>query len=165
MTSTAPEGTGTAPAENEPTNEPQEQKPTETVDFWKQKAREQEKRAKENSSAAQRLKEIEDAQKSEAEKAQSRISELEAEIPTVRAQAFRDAAVSFGGVSREDADLFLTGTDQETLVKQAERLGARLVEQKKNGNRVPNEGKPTPTGATEEEQSRAFAKSLFSGGA
>ena len=37
-----------------------EPKPTETVEFWKAKAREQEKRAKDNAAAATRLAEIED---------------------------------------------------------------------------------------------------------
>lgn len=134
------------PAATVPTQEPtepneQDPKPTETVEFWKQKAREQEKRAKENATAAQRLKEIEDAQKSDAEKAQARITELEASIPTAVTNAFREAAVVFGGVTREDADLLLTGTDTETLFKQAQAIGARAEDQKKGGNIVPTAGK------------------------
>ena len=45
-----------------------EKKPTETVEFWKSKAREQEKRAKDNALAAAELATLKDAQKSEQQK-------------------------------------------------------------------------------------------------
>ena len=54
----------------------EEPKPTETVDFWKQKAREQEKRAKENAAAAKRLAEVEESQKSEAERLADRATKV-----------------------------------------------------------------------------------------
>lgn len=65
--------------EQEQQQEQQEQatKPTETVDFWKTKAREQEKRAKANAEAAKRLQEIEDSGKSEAERLTARAETAE----------------------------------------------------------------------------------------
>jgi hypothetical protein len=133
-------------------------KPSETVDFWKQKAREQEKRAKENADAAKRLAEIEEANLSEAEKTAKRIAELEQKLTGTRTAAFRDAAVRFGGISQEDADLFLTGSDEETLNKQLERLVARSDAQKKTGNFVPGEGTAPKSGEGSE---GAFARQLF----
>lgn len=62
------------PAATEPPAEP-EPKPTETVDFWKQKARDQEKRAKANAGAAKELDELKASMMSETEKA---VAEAEA---------------------------------------------------------------------------------------
>lgn len=136
----------------------EQQNPAETVDFWKQKAREQEKRAKENASAAKRLAEIEEAQKSEAEKAADRIRQLEGEAEQARRDALRFKVASKYGIGDEDADLFLTASDEETLVKQAERLAARTSESKKQGNVVPREG--TSTTSVEGDE-RELVRNLF----
>ena len=64
-------------------------KPTETVDFWKGKAREQEKRAKENADAAKRLAELEGASKEQASKVDERdaqIGQKDTELATLRAE-------------------------------------------------------------------------------
>lgn len=115
-------------------------KPTETVEFWKAKAREQEKRAKDNAQAAKRLAEIEEANKSEAEKAADRIKALEADAEKARTEAMRFKVASKYGIGDEDADLFLTGSDEESLTRQAERLAARAEERRKQGNHVASEG-------------------------
>lgn len=97
-------------------------KPTETVEFWKEKAREQEKRAKANADAAARLAEIEEAQKTEAQKlAEARDAAL-SEAQAAKAEAMRLRIATKFGISEDDADTFLTGSDEETLTKQAERL-------------------------------------------
>lgn len=130
--------------------ETEQAKPTETVDFWKQKAREQEKRAKENATAAQRLAEIEEAQKTEAEKAADRLRQAEADRDRAAAEAMRFKVASKYGIGEEDADLFLTGSDEETLTKQAERLAERQSDSKTRNNVAPREGgNPTPTGTPE----------------
>ena len=117
--------------------------------------------AKANADAAKRLAEIEDANKSEAEKAAERIRQLEQDAATARREALRFKVASKYGVSDEDADLFLTGSDEETLTKQAERLAPREAERKKQGNTVPREGNnPTSTG---DQSDVAFARALFSG--
>lgn len=125
-------------------------KPTETVDFWKQKAREQEKRAKENAAAAQRLAEIEQEQKSEAEKAADRLRELETERDNAMREALRFKVASKYGIGDEDAALFLTASDEETLTKQAERLAART--EASSSARPPkpdaNQGRPASSGPT-----------------
>jgi hypothetical protein len=151
------EGTETETAATEQQTET-ETKPTETVDFWKAKAREQEKRAKENATAAKRLAEIEQAQKSEAEKAADRIKSLEDEVNASKRDALRFKVASKYGIGDEDTDLFLTASDEETLNKQAERLVGRQDERKKQGNRVPAEG-TNPTAKPDE--MREFARNLF----
>ena len=137
-------------------------KPTETVDFWKQKAREQEKRAKENAAAAKRLAELEESQKSEAERMADRIKQLESEAAAASRDALRFKVASKYGIGDEDADLFLTGSDEETLTKQAERLAARAADQKKAGNRVPDEGRaPNPSKGSKGEAFAEFAEGFF----
>jgi hypothetical protein len=138
-----------------------EQKPAETVEFWKAKAREQEARAKANAAAAKRLTEIEEAQKSEAEKAADRVKQLESDVQAAQREALRFNVASKFQISDEDADLFLTGADEATLIKQAERLSERAGERKKQGNVVPKEG--TASNATPNDE-RAFVRELFSAG-
>jgi membrane protein involved in colicin uptake len=106
------------------TTEPDAVKPTETVEFWKQQARENEKRAKANADAAKRLEQIEEANQSEAEKAAKRLAQAEQDATAARAEALRFRIATRHGISDEDADTFLTGTDEDTLMRQAQRLVA-----------------------------------------
>jgi hypothetical protein len=142
------------------TTEPTEPKPTETVDFWKQKAREQEKRAKENAAAATRLAEIEESQKSEAQKASDRIKQLETDAADARREALRFKVASKHGIDSEMADLLLTGADEAAMTKQAEAIKQQSDMRKKSGNRVPAEGKTTPQSG--DDPMREFARGLFS---
>lgn len=156
----APE-TGEAGEPTEPTDE--QPKPAETVDFWRQKAREQEKRAKENAAAAKKLTELEEAQKSEAEKAQDRIAKAEAEVEAIPARvsdALRTHLVELHEISADDAELFLTATDPELLLKQVNRLVGRSKDARKGGNNVPAEGRNFPTSDSND---AAFAQQLLSG--
>ncbi len=136
-------------------------KPSETVDFWRQKAREQEKRAKENAEAAKRLSELEDAQKPETEKAADRIAKAEAEVASVPAkvaEALREHLVALHEIDKDDAKLFLPANDPELLLKQVTRLIGQSDKRKKP-NHVPREGKTTvPSG---EDPMREFTRGLF----
>ena len=136
--------------------------PTETVDFWKQKAREQEKRAKDNATAAQRLAEIEDAQKSEAEKTADRIAKAEAEastVPTKVASALREHLVALHEIDKDDAELFLTATEPELLLKQVTRLVGQS-DKRKTKNVVPREGQTSSTSSGDDAE-REFVRGLF----
>jgi hypothetical protein len=147
--------TGEQPAEQE------QPKPTETVDFWKQKAREQEKRAKDNAEAAKRLSEIEDAQKTESQKTAERLAKADAEvasIPSKVADALREHLVALHEIDKDDAELFLTGNEPELLLKQVTRLLGQADKRKKNGNHVPREGATSPAGENNDAQ---FARELF----
>ena len=139
----------------------QQTKPTETVDFWKQKAREQEKRAKDNATAAKRLAEIEDAQKSESEKVADRIAKAEAEVasvPSKVADALREHLVALHEIDKDDAELFLTATEPELLLKQVTRLVGQSDKRKKT-NTVPREGQTSSTSGDDEV--REFTRGLF----
>lgn len=115
--------------------------------------------AKANAEAAKRLAEIEEAQKSEAEKQADRIRQLEEQALSAQRDALRFKVAAKYGIGDEDADLFLTGTDEETLVRQAERLAGRADERKKQGNVVPREG-TTPHDPSEDPM-REFTRRLF----
>lgn len=152
----------TEPTATEPT---EEAKPTETVDFWKQKAREQEKRAKANADAADRLAAIEEASKTEAEKTAERIAKAEAEvagIPSKVADALRSHLVVLHEIDADDAELFLTANDPDLLIKQVTRLLGQSAKRPKQTNHVPREG-TTPREPVEDEM-RAFARHLFKSG-
>ena len=138
-----------------------ETKSTETVEFWKQKAREQEKRAKENATAATRLAEIEESQKSEAQKSADRIKTLETEAADARREALRFKVASKHGIDSEMADLLLTGADEDAMTKQAEAIKQQSDTRKKQGNRVPTEGTNSKAG---DDPLRALARDLFKTG-
>lgn len=87
-----------------------------------------------------RLDEIESANLTEAEKARKRAEDAEARALAAEAGALRWRIAAKHGISDEDAELFLTGTDEETLTRQAERLSARIPS-KSDGLYVPAEGK------------------------
>jgi hypothetical protein len=95
--------------------------------------------AKANAEAAKKLAEIEEANKSEQQKLTDRLASLEQEATQAKAEALRFKIASKFGVTEEDTELFLTGTDEETLTKQAERLAARNEDAAK-----PRAPKPDP---------------------
>lgn len=113
-----------------------------------QKAQLKEYRAK-----ASRLDEIEEAQKSEAEKVADRLAKADQEvagIPSRVCEALRVHLIALHEIAAEDAELFLTATDPEVLLKQADRLVGQSGKRK---NIVPREGRTpiqAPTDPTRE---------------
>lgn len=159
MSDTTAEGAATVTEESGQQQEQQETKPTETVEFWKGIAREQEKRAKENASAAKRLAEIEEAQKSDEQKRVEREAAMQAEvdsIPSKVSAALRDHLVELHGIEADDAELFLTASEPELLLKQVTRLLGQSGKSK--SNRAPREGNNPPA---ETSDMREFARQLF----
>ena len=114
-------------------------KPTETVEFWKQKAREQEKKAKENVAARLELDELKKANLSNEEKLAAELGEVAQRAVRAEAEALRWRIAAKHGISDEDAELFLTGSDEETLARQAERFKELAVKPSK-GTVVPGVG-------------------------
>lgn len=159
----ADEASADTPTETPNDDQPQQNTPDDLGDAGK-KAIDAERRnaraaAKERDALAAKLKDYEDRDKSEAEKATDRIKTLESEVAAARRDALRFKIASQFGIGDEDADLFLTGTDEETLTIQAKRLSDREADRKKQGNHVPREGTSVPTGLTDD--ARAFARALF----
>lgn len=100
--------------------------------------------------AEARLREIEDRDKSEAQKAADRIAQAEAEIaglPAKVADALREHLMELHSFNAEDAELFLTASDPELLLKQAARLLARNEESQRprTPRPDPNQGRQPTT--------------------
>jgi len=74
--------------------------------------------------AAEKFKELEDKQKTELDRATERLAELEAKATKAETEAMRYRIATRHGISDEDAEVFLTGSDEESITKQAERLVA-----------------------------------------
>lgn len=84
--------------------------------------------AKDNRLKAKELDELKAAQMSELERANAAAEENRRAAETARAEALRWRIAAKHGISDEDAETFLTGNDEESLTKQAERL-ASLAQQ------------------------------------
>ena len=131
-----------------------EPKPTETVDFWKQKNRELEKKLKENAAAKAELDKLKAANLSAEEKIAKEAAEAKAEAAQAKAEAMRWRIAARFGMSDEDAELFLTATDEETLIRQAQRF-TELAPKAGKGNVVPGVGTSPTQLPTLQEQIRA----------
>lgn len=95
-----------------------------------------------------------------AKSVEEKLAELEAKHAEAEARALRSDVAAKHGISAEDRDLFLTGSDETTLTAQAKRLAERVAEQKRQGNRAPREGGTTSEGKDDGEM-REFARNLF----
>ena len=152
------EGT-TTESVTETVEQPEAPKPTETVEFWKAKAREQEKKAKENAQARMELDDLKAAQLSNEERLAAERDQAVAE----RDQALTrllvlEVATKFGITDPDDISLFLTGTDEETLTKQAERLAERTASKPTTGLHVPAEGRRSSVPALNSDELEAALK-------
>lgn len=88
------------------------------VDKWKALSRKNEQRARDNESAAKRLAEIEDANKSELEKVLARAEAAEKAVAEATATALRASVANTKGVPLE----LLSGSTQEDLEASADKL-------------------------------------------
>lgn len=109
---------------------------------------------------ADKFRQGQDASKSELDKATDRIGALEQELVKSRDAALRARIQAKFSISDEDAALFLTATDEDTLNKQAERLAGRAADRKKSGNRDPFAGRTTESKKADSPL-RDFARDLF----
>ena len=114
--------------------------------------------AKANAKAAEKLAEIEAANQTEAEKSAAALAAAQSDAEQARADALRFKIAAKFQVGDEDADLFLTGTDEETLTRQAQRLTGIAEERRKNGNHVPREG---GNPQAKDDEMKRFTRSLF----
>lgn len=114
-----------APETVEPKTDP---KPTETVDFWKQKARENEKRAKANAEKAAEFEKWQESQKTEAQRQADALAAYQRQAEQATAEALRYKAAATHNVGADWFDLLGTGSEDE-IVGRAERLGSLLKAQ------------------------------------
>jgi len=91
--------------------------------------------------------------------AEEKLAKLQADLEETRREALKRRVQAAHKISDEDADLFLTGSDEESLTAQAKRLAEREDARKAKGNRVPGEGRtPTKPG---DDPMREFTRTLF----
>lgn len=159
MSETSPETSAQTDGDEKPTTstegETDEQKPEPSETDWKAEARKWEQRAKENNAAAKKLAEIDEANKSETQKATERIAALEAELAESKAAALRAQAAA-------DADVplaLITASTEEEIKAQVKTLKDWLGDKSKSGNRVPREGRQTSAPSKTDDR-KAFADFL-----
>lgn len=130
-----------------------EPKPTETVEFWRGKSRDWETKAKNNAKAASQLAET-----------TAKLTAAEAEVVTVPAkvaEALKTHLVARHEIDAEDAELFLTATDPELMLKQIDRLLAQSGKpRRKNTNYVPDQGNGSKDTGKDSDL-REFTRQLF----
>lgn len=100
---------------------PKPTKPTDTVEFWKQKAREQETRAKANATAAEKLAAFEDRDKTEAQRLTDRADAAEKRATELEARALRLEVAAEQGLTTAQAKR-LVGSTREELEADAKEL-------------------------------------------
>lgn len=113
--------TETAPTEAAPEVET----PAQETD-WQAEARKWEKRAKENRSAAEKLAEIEEASKTEAQKLAERAEAAEKALADAQAESLRLSVIAKHSIP-EDYQEFVSGSTEEELVAKAEKV-KKLIE-------------------------------------
>ena len=91
---------------------------------------------------------------------EQQLADLSTKHAEAETRALRADIASTYGISKEDRDLFLTGSDEAAMTAQAKRLSDRAADQKKNGNRAPREG-GTTTGDDKNKDLRDFTRDLF----
>lgn len=140
-----------------PTVEPTVEDLQKEIETWKGHARTWEDRAKANKNAADQIKAIEDANKTELEKAQERVASLEAELNSSKEQALRSNIIAEFSLDPEDAEVLLTASDEDGLRAQAERLAAKSASKtpKVTLNNSDLEGHSQPNAK------ESFARQLF----
>jgi len=117
-------------------------------------------RSEERRKATEKFADYDDL-KSRAEGAKSveqQLAELKAQNAKIQRDNLAARIAAANGIAPEDADLFLTGNDEETLTAQAKRLAERESERKKRNNTVPREGNQ-PRATTN--NLREFTRGLF----
>lgn len=120
---------------------------------------EQKKAIKDLKTKASRLDEIEEAQKSETEKANERLTQAEQRATEAEAKVLRREVALEHKLSKEDADLLDALTDEDAMRRFAERLAVASEDKHKNGNRVPREGH---TSSAKSDPKREFLRGITS---
>lgn len=124
---------------------------------WKAESRKWEQRAKENSTAAKRLAQIEEAQKTAEQKAAEREAAAEQRAIEAEMKAMRREVALEHRLSSEDAALLDAVADEEAMQALAKRL-ATTEGKPKSGNYVPTEGRNPQTPS---DDLRGVTRSLF----
>lgn len=112
---------------------------------------------------AKRLGDIEDAAKTQAERDAEKIANAEREVASVPAkvtEALKTHLVELHQFDKDDAELFLTATEPDLLLKQVNRLLGQPGSKRKRTNVVPKEG-DNPSGGESNGDMRDFVRGVF----
>lgn len=158
----ADEGTPTEAVKATEEAQPEQPKQTETVEYWKQRAREVDKKNREFNAVKAELDELKSSALSKEERAIRERDDAIAERDQARAEVLRWKIAAKHGLTDEDAELFLSGSDEETLTKQAQRLSQRNTpEPAPSGLYVPAEGQqPSAPALNSDELETSLRKKL-----
>jgi len=161
MSAPTPEPTPTPDPQGDPA--PTEDKPLGENGEKALKAERERATAAEKSAAAlqKQLDDIAAASLSDLEKAQKLAADAQAEAAKATAEATRLRIAAKHGISDEDADLFLTGSDMETVERQAAALVARTSTAPKPDLSQGTKG--TPAGSSPEQDFANFLGAQMSG--
>jgi hypothetical protein len=107
---------------------------------------------------AARLDEIEQANKTEAQKAAERLAKAEQTAQQAEARALRREVALEHKLSKDDAALLDAITDEDAMRRLAGRLAQGAEDRSKKSNHVPREGTHTKTAASDE---RETVRQLF----
>lgn len=116
---------------------------------------------KEAAALRKQLDDIAAANLSDLERAQKAATDAQAVAERASAEALRLRVAAKHGISDEDADLFLTGSDQETVERQAAALVARTSTSPKPD--LSQGSKGTPVAGTPEQDFASFLGAQLSG--
>lgn len=100
---------------------------------------------------------------------EERVAEMESRASKAERNASRTRVAALFGLSNEkgadggpsEAELLLTGADEESMTAQAKAIAGRSAKQKKQGNFAPKEGTSSAGAGDGKEDLREFAKQLF----
>lgn len=109
-----------APATEPTTTEPAPETPAQEID-WKAKARDWEKRAKENKTAAEELAQIKESQKTETQRLQDQLAEFQQKAETAERDRERLSIIAKHGIPADYHDL-VQGADSEALEASAAKV-------------------------------------------
>lgn len=112
----------TTEPQGEPADKPLGEGGEKALKAERERASSLEKQAK---ALQKQLDEINAANMSDLERAQKEAADAQAAATAAQAEALRYRVAAKHSISDEDAELFLTGADEETLTRQAERLVQR----------------------------------------
>lgn len=111
---------------------------------------------------AKKAQEIEDAQKSEVQRAAEATAAAEARAVKAEQEALRYRIATKHGIAEDDAELWLTATTEEDLTKQAERLAELQGQQPKPQQQPdPSQGPRPPKVKNPWQEGRERAKKRF----
>lgn len=110
-----------------------------SVEYWRKRSREHERRAKENSDKAKQFDELQEQSKTELQKAQERAEKAEKEREEALQQRLVTSLQATAGVSEDDAELWFGSNTEENLKARAAKLKELL------GEKPPAKGHPAQT--------------------